>query len=552
MNQIHVNDTISKKVYRKGGMNVRCGFALSCLCLLLSVSSVSHGCTVIVAGRDATVDGSVITSQTADGWYDSNLRYVPGGEHLSGDTAPVYLHLLGEDDRKPQKIGEIPQVPMTYGYFKTGYSSYNQHQLAIAESTIGQRDELKAFWPESRAIMTIEQLEIFALQRAKTAREAILLMGSLAEAYGFLGSCSNEGESLAVADPKEAWIFEIMSVGFDWVPESGRPGAIWVAKRVPDDHVAVLANASRIDFVDPTDGENFMSSENYMEPAIRNGWYDPASGVPFSWRDAYSPDTGLWTPSSMWIRGRFYCILNDLVPSGNWDPYGELRSYPFSFVPEKKVSVPVVINLLRSTHEGTVFSMEDNQAWLVPGVNGELRKSELATPLPERATRVLLNIPYARPIAAKSSWSFVSQSRSWLPDEIGGVLWVGLGLPHFSCYVPVYAGSRDTADSWRNFDPDVFDHLSMRWCVSLAGDLVNRLYQRAMKDLLAVRGPIEEDFFGSQPEVEAEALDLYSSSPEECSQFLTALTLSRMDMVHKTYWQLCRELIAKYSGIKLW
>lgn len=86
----------------------------------------------------------------------------------------------------------------------------------------------------------------------------------------------------------------------------------------------------------------------------------------------------------------------------------------------------------------------------------------------------------------------------------------------------------------------------------MAGDLVNRLYQRAMKDLLVVRGPIEEDFFRSQPEVEAEALDLYSSSPEECSQFLTALTLSRMDMVHKAYWQLCRELIAKYSGIKLW
>lgn len=533
-------------------MNVRYGFAVSCLCLFLSVTSASFGCTVIVAGRDATVDGSVITSQTADGWYDSNLRYVPGEDHHPGEAAPVYLYLLGEDDRKPQKIGEIPQVPRTYGYFKTGYSSYNQHQLAIAESTIGQKDELKAFWPEGRAIMTIEQLEIFALQRTKTAKEAILLMGSLAEAYGFLGSCSNEGESLAVADTKEAWIFEIMSVGFDWVPESGAPGAIWVAKRVPDDHVAILANASRIGTIDPSDTDNFMCSKGYMEPAIRLGWYDPSSGVPFSWRDAYSPDSGVWGPSSMWVRGRFYGIMSDLVPSVDWDPYGELRSYPFSFVPEKKVSVPVMMDLLRSTLEGTVFSMEDNQAWLVPGVNGELRKSELATPLPDRATRLLLNVPYSRPIAAKSSWSFVSQSRGWLPDEIGGILWIGLGLPHFSCYVPVYSGSRDTAESWRNFDQDVFDQRSMRWCVSLAGDIVNRLYQRAIKDLIAVRDPIEGDFFRSLPEVEAEALDIYSSSPEECSQFLTALTLSRMDMVHKAYWQLCRELIAKYAGIKLW
>lgn len=531
---------------------MKSSFAFYLICFFVLFQSPSYGCTVVVAGRDATVDGSVIASQTADGWYDSNLKYVPGADHLSGDMAPVYLYLLGEDDRKPQRIGEIPQAPRTYGYFRTGYSSYNQHQLAIAESTIGQKDELKAFWPESKAIMTIEQLAIFALQRTKNARDAIKLMGNLAETYGFLGSCANEGESLAVADPKEAWIFEILSVGFDWDPSSRSPGAIWVAKRVPDDHVAVLANASRIDFIDVNDGENYMFSANFMEPAVRFGWYDPSSGEPFSWRDSYSPSAGVWSPSSMWVRARVYSIYRELYPSGNWDPYGELRSYPFSFRPEKKISVAVVMDLLRSTLKDTVFSMEDNQAWLVPGVNGELRKSELTTPLPDRATRILLNIPYSRPVAAKSSWSFVSQSRSWLPDDIGGVLWIGLGLPHFSSYVPIYSGSRDTAESWRNFDPDLFDPLSMRWCVSLVGDLVNRIYQRAMKDLLEVREPMEAEFLRSQPEVEREALDLYSQSPDNCSQFLTALTLSRMDMAHKTYWRLCRELIAKYSGNKIW
>lgn len=507
---------------------------------------------MVVAGRDATVDGSVIASQTADGWYDSNLQYIPGCDYLPGEMAPVFLYLLGEDDRKPQKVGEIPQVSRTYGYFKTGYSSYNQHQLAIAESTIGQKDELKAFWPETRAIMTIEQLSVFALQRTKTAREAISLMGELAETYGFLGSCANEGESLAVADPQEVWIFEIMSVGFDWSPDLGSPGAIWVARRVPDDHVAVIANASRIDFIDVEDKENFIVSDNYMDPAVRLGWYDPKSGKPFNWREAYSPESGVWSPSSMWVRGRIYGIYMDLAPSQHWDSYGELRSYPFSFVPERKLSVSKVMDLLRSTLKNTVFSMEDNNAWLVPGVNGELRKSELATPLPDRATRTLLNIPYSRPVAAKSSWSFVSQSRSWLPDDIGGVLWIGLGLPHFSCYVPIYSGSRDTVESWRNFEQEAFDPMSMRWCVSLAGDLVNRVYQRAMKDLLAVRDPIEKEFLRSQSEVEREALDLYSTSPDSCSQFLTAMTLSRMDMVHKAYWRLCRELIAKYAGNKLW
>lgn len=519
---------------------------------ILVFESASSGCTVIVAGRDATTDGSVIASQTVDGWYDSNIRYVPGEIHGEDETASVFLYLLGEDDRKPQRIGEIPQARKTHGYFRTGYSSYNQYQLGIAESTIGQKDELKGFWPETKAIMTVEQLAIFALQRTKTARDAVVLMGELAERHGFLGSCSNEGESLAVTDPREAWIFEVMGVGFDWSPESGEPGAIWAARRVPDGHVAVLANASRIGEIKPEDRDNFMFSSNYMEPAVRFGWYDPSSGRPFNWSDAYSPESGVWSPSSMWVRGRIHSIYRELAPSFPWDPYGELRSYPFSFKPEKKVSVRDVMALLRSTLGGTPFSMEDNQAWLVPGVNGDLTKSELSTPFPDRAMRLLLNIPYIRPVAAKSSWSFVCQSRSWLPDPIGGVFWLALGLPHFSCYVPLYAGITDTAESWRNFEPDLFDPLSMRWCVSLAGDIVNGRYQRAIKDLVSVRDPLEREFFDTQPEVERVALDMYVSSPDKCSSYLTELSVERMDAVYRRYWRLCREMLSKYTGSKLW
>lgn len=507
---------------------------------------------MIVAGRDATVDGSVIASQTADGWYDSNLRYVPGGHHQPGERVSVYLNLLGEDDRKPQIIGDIPQAGETYGYFRTGYSSYNEHQLAIAESTIGQKDELKAFYPESKAIMTIEQLSIFALQRTKTAREAVRLMGEMAERYGFLGSCANEGEALAVADPEEAWIFEIMSVGFDWAQESGRPGAIWAARRVPDGHVAVLANASRIGEIHPEDEANVMVSSSYMEPALRFGWYDPASGETFNWSKAYSPGSGAWSPTSMWVRGRFHAIYRDLVSSTAWDPYAELSSYPFSFKPERRISVQDVMALFRSTMAGTPFSMEDNRAWSVPGDNGELVKSDLATPFPDRTTRTLLNIPYARPVSARTSWSFISQSRSWLPDAVGGVFWMGLGLPHFTCYVPVYAGVTDIAESWRNFDADIFDEGSTRWCVGLAGDIVNRRYQRAIRDLRAFRDPMERRFFDSQSETEREALDLYGVSEEDCSRYLTETTVERMEGVREGYWRLCREMIARYTGNKFW
>ncbi len=133
------------------------------------------------------------------------------------------LRLLGDEPLPPMELGRIPQAPETYAYFRTAYSCFNEHQLAIGESTIGQKDQLKTFPGEGGAILTVEQLMIIALERCKTAREAVLMIGSLAERYGFLGSCANDGESLSLSDPSEAWIMEILGAGFDWQPGT-RPG----------------------------------------------------------------------------------------------------------------------------------------------------------------------------------------------------------------------------------------------------------------------------------------------------------------------------------------
>ncbi len=288
------------------------------LLLLLRSVATSDGCTGILVGREASEDGSVLNSQTADGWYDSNLRVVPGDTFPEEEEIPVYFGLLGDEPIPPFELGRIPQVSETYTYFRTAYSCFNEHQLSIGESTIGQKDMLKAFPGEGGALLTVEQLMILALQRCKTAREAILLIGELAERYGFLGSCANEGESLSVADPHEAWIMELLSVGFDWKPGSG-PGAIWVARRVPDSHVAILCNASRITLVDEG-SEDFLFSKGYKEPALRHGWYDSESGAPFNWRKTYAPESGPWSPSSMWVRGRMHAIHKRLLPSRSWTP----------------------------------------------------------------------------------------------------------------------------------------------------------------------------------------------------------------------------------------
>ncbi|MCJ7681836.1 MAG: C69 family dipeptidase, partial [Candidatus Aminicenantes bacterium] len=220
-------------------------------------------CTDIVVGRAASVDGSVITSHTGCG-PECRVHVVAAQTFPKGAVAPVYYGI--QDVKKPlleygEVIGTIPQVEQTYAYFHSAYPQMNEHQLAIGESTLSQRDELKVdhSWGAAQ-IMTVEQAQVFALQRCKTARDAVLLIGNLMDTYGFLPSCGPESEALCIADPKEAWIMEIFSVGMEWEPDSEKPGAIWVAQRVPDDHVAVVPNWSIIKDIHPDQTDRFIVS----------------------------------------------------------------------------------------------------------------------------------------------------------------------------------------------------------------------------------------------------------------------------------------------------
>lgn len=528
---------------------------ISVALILLSISGFTselgeNGCMDVMVGKDATVDGSVMTSHTVDGWYDStlNIRVIPGQKFPKGAMVDVYWGLVREEMDQPKKIGEIPQVEETYTYFHDAYSHSNEHQLMIGETTIGQKEELKTFLDEN-AIMTIEQLSAFALQRAETARDAIKVMGELGEKYGFLGSCNFEGECLTVTDPNEGWVFEIFSVGVGWDPASGKPGAIWAAQRVPDDEIVCVPNISRIREIDLGQPGYFMASENYMQEAIDRGWYDPASGEPFIWQEAYTPAVGGWSLSSEWVRIRLHLVYSWAAPSMEWDPYKETQSYPFSIKPEKKVSVMDVINLQRSTLTGTVFDMEANPAWLVPGPEGTVVKSPFATPFPGRDLRTLLNIPYHRPAARQGcSFGVVTQARNWLPDAIGGIIWFYFDNPNTSIHVPIYVGVQEIPSSWTTFNRTQFSLEADRWAFMLADDLVNRRYQDAIQDLKAVRDPLQAEFFANQEAVEKKALELYNEDPMKAKQYLTEYTHEAMAKATKAYWDLNWELIAKYTN----
>lgn len=536
------------------------------LLTLLAVAALAPAawaCTVIGVGRLASADGSVIVSHTDCG-PDSRIRVVPGRVHAPGETAPVYWGL--QDPSQPPEapveiLGHIPQAERTFTYFRSAYSHLNENQLAIAESTTNQRPELANEKGKCEQIMTIEQAQVFALQRCRTAREAVRLIGELVTAYGFLCSSGDGSESLCIGDPREVWVMEVFGVGPAWKKDSGRPGAIWAAQRLPDDHATMIPNWSIIKEIRAGDPENFIVSANYMQEAVDRGWYDPKSGRPFVWQETYAP-----LPQEF-ATGRFWLFFSTFTPSLRvWpdrklgedlfkgiNPYYQfvepLSIYPFSARPERQISVRDVITFQRSVFEGTIYDLTADPNWLVPDGKGGYVKSPLATPFPGKDLRTLLRLTNRRPVARhRGHYGMVCQLRSWLPDPVGGVYWVYLDNPYFSPYVPIYAGVRDTAECYRLYDPARYSDASARWTIDFVDNLAGLRFQKAAADVRAVRDPWEDGIFARQTEVEAEAVRVFRESPEAARDYLTRYCVGLQEEVPRMYIQLREKLIVTYTN----
>ncbi|MDH4220256.1 MAG: C69 family dipeptidase [Candidatus Aminicenantes bacterium] len=523
----------------------------------------SDACTDIVVGKMASKDGSVITSHTGC-CPECRVHVVPAQTFQKGEKAPVYYGL--QDVNKPlheygKIIGYIHQVEKTYKYFHTGYPHINEYQLAIAESTLSQREELKVDINTGKQIMTIEQAMLFALQRCQKAREAIELITSLVEKYGFLPSCGPESEALCVADPEEAWILEVFSVGPDWSPENGKLGAIWAAQRVPDDHVAIVPNWSVIKEIDLSKPDYFMASSNYIQVAIERGWYDPESGKPFIWQEAYSPTPREWAVSRFWLFFNTFAPYHAewpdktlTSPFKGYDAYHQylepLSIYPFSVKPEKKLSVQDVIAFQRSVFEGTIYDMTADSDWFVLNGQGGMKRSPLTTPFPTSDMRELLDITWRR-MVSRGGYGMVAQLRGWLPAAIGGIYWFYLDNQHVSTYVPIYAGVQKISPLYKTYDPDRFSEDSARWAIDFVDNLLYLRWQHAIKDLRAVRDPLEAEFFGKMAEIDSKTLKLFEKNPKLAENFLTEYTKSNMEKVVNMYRELRSLLITKYTNNKM-
>lgn len=509
------------------------------LVVAVGMTFAAAACTDVFVGKLATTDGSTITSHTCDGAYDSRLVVVPAADHAPGTMAPVYKGIIRAYPEFPieryapmVQLGEIPEVAHTYKIFQIGYPFANEYQVLIGEQTIGTNK--KAAPNLDEAIMYIEQLEIFGLQRGKTAREVIQIMGQLAEEYGY----ADGGEGLAVADENEVWLFEIYSVGPLWSKDSGKPGAVWCAQRLPDDHASITCNKSRIGQIDPTDTENFMFSSNYMQAAIDVGLYDPASGDPFVWKYAYkdcrgSVDDRLW---------RGFSLLN---PSGNWR-YEDVANYPFSVKPDAKLSLQDVVNVFyHDQMAGTPYDAYEAEAWYYTNSKGERVKTPFATPVPGGYSSWLgFSVP--RKIAGNTcSYFFVGQCRSWLPDEIGGVLWFGLSAPATSTWIPVWVGVEEVPASWVTLDRKAFDRDSAWWAFEIVDNLVNQRYGDLKPILDAVHLPLQAEIDAMAPIVEQTALTMYALDPALARSLLTDFTSTTMTKAENAYWDLMDVLLFK-------
>jgi dipeptidase len=506
-------------------------------------------CTVYMVGKDASVDSSVMTTHSADcGICDWTWRHVPAADHEPGSMRNIYH--INQMKTWPPDVGnkwdmyiendtgvEIPQVPRTYAYHHGVFGYMNEHQLAMAESSlIGGIRKMRN--PTPSGVFDITTLTLIAMERCKTAREAIKTMGLLAEEYGY--GFHDFGEMLAVADPNEVWVFEILSVGPLWTQESGKPGAVWCAQRIPDDHVSICPNESRIGEIDLNNSDYFLASPNVISYAVENELFDPESGKPFNWKKTYFPSDAS-ASSSRGTRARLWRLFDLVVPSQNISPDTPNMELPFSVKPEKKLSAADVMRMTRDKYQGTQFDP-------VKGLQGGPFKNPNYLPRPFRVDDKTYGT--ARTIGVnRSEYTTLTVCRDWLPNPIGGVVWLAFGAQDTACYMPLYAGITAIPESFSIGDHWVFNRESARWAFDYVDFHVQVAYSHAIEDVKKAQKIYEMGALEETSAIESTAKALYEQDPGLAAEFLTDYCLQNADKVVKAWWKLGDDLLVKYNHL---
>ncbi len=478
----------------------------------------AQACTSLVVTKGASSDGSVMITYTCDGEFHPHLEYTPAADYPTGDSLEI-------TDWHGNLRGKAAQAEHNYAVV----GLMNEHQLAIGETTFGGREELC----NPDGLLNYWDLMQLALERAKTAREAIEVMTGLVNEYGYRST----GESFSIADTREVWIMEMIGPG-----EGGR-GAHWVALKVPDGYISCHANKARIGEFPRNDPENCIYSEDVIRFAINKGYYNPSSGKQFSFRDAYCPAT---TRSRRWADGRVWSIFRRAAPSQRLSPdyfRGETdaKPYPLWIKPDEKISLEDVFNLMRDHFEDTDFDM-------TKGIDaGPYGLPYRWRPLDWTIDSVKF-YAWERPISTQqTAFSFVSQSRSWLPDPIGGIYWYGLDDTWFTCYTPLYCGIDEIPKSYTIGNLREFNWESAWWVFNFVSNFTALKYSFMMPDVQAVQQSIEGKLLKLQPIVEKAALELYEDNPGLMTDYLTDYSISQAELAVDRWKELGEHLVVKYN-----
>lgn len=488
-----------------------------------------EGCTSVLVGKAASVDGSTMTSHSCDSTTDRTwMDIVPNQKHQPGEMAKVYFeakNTKGPDDPDRVETGEIPQVPETYAYLNAAYPIMNEHQLAIGETTFGGKREMKS----NDGIIDCPELYRLVLERAKTAREAIRIADELTKAYGY----NDWGEAFTFADTNETWFFEILG------PGEGNKGAVWAAVRIPEDEVAVSANAPRIRRLNLADKEHYLASANVYALAEKLGLWNPKSGEAFEFCTAYG------SRSSLGSRRREWRALSRLAPSLKLDPNAE--HYPLSVKPERKLSVKDVLDIFRDTYQDTPYDM--TRSLVKIDREGKVAKNPIANPFMNQDYLEAFKVPSERTIACKrATYLQVTQSRGWLPNPIGGLVWLGYDNPTTTPHVPFYIGIEQMPASYQVDGREKFRRDCAWWAFRQASQLAMFRWQEMVKDIEQVWRPMEEKAFADQARIEEEALRLYKQDPRQARQFLTKYSHDQANGAVSAYWKLVDDLWSKYTN----
>ncbi len=484
----------------------------------------AQACTNIIVAKNASADGSVMVSYNADsyGAYGVMYRHV-GGKHQAGEMRKIYEWDTGK------YLGEIPQAAVTYNVV----GQMNEHQVTVCETTFGGREELA----DSTGIIDYGSLIYIALERSKTAREAIDVMTSLVAKYGYY----SEGETFSIADKNEVWVMEMMGKG------PGGHGAVWVAVRIPDDCICCHANQSRITRFDMKDKKNVLYSKDVVKFAREKGYFN-GKDADFSFRDAYAPmdfsgarycEARVWSFFNHWVDGMDKYL--DVAMGKN--NKGEM---PLYFVPKAKLTVADVQNGMRDHYEDTPLDIcHDLGA-------GPYNMPYRPTPLSFTSDgKKYFN---ERPISTQqTSFAFVGQMRDYLPDAIGGVVWWGNDDANMVAYTPVYCSVNEIPACYTAIkgqqDALTFSWNSAFWVCNLVANMVYPYYSKMMPDLKKVRDELENGYFSQQKEVEAEAKRLYDNDPASAKAYLTDYSLKSSDSMMERWKNLFYYITVKHNDM---